>query len=155
MKRAVVTGLGIVSPLGIGKQANWDAVTAGRSGIGPISLFEPDEGLITKFAGEIPDFDPTQWLSKPEARRYDRFLHVSLAAGLEALADSGLTIDEGNAQRVATILGVGLGGMPFLEDTIGGRIAPRKLRRVSTFLHPRLDRQHGARPLEHLHGRSG
>ena len=80
MKRVVVTGVGIVSPLGIGKQANWDAVTAGRSGIGPISLFEPDEGLITKFAGEIPDFDPTQWLSKPEARRYDRFLHVSLAA---------------------------------------------------------------------------
>jgi len=138
MKKVVVTGVGIVSPLGIGKQANWDGVTSGRSGIGPISLFEPDEGLITKFAGEIPEFDATHWLSKPEARRYDRFLHVALAAGLEAVEDSGLVIDDSNAQRVATILGVGLGGMPFLEETIGQRIATRKLRRVSPFFIPGL-----------------
>ncbi len=138
MKKVVVTGMGIVSPLGIGKATNWAGVTSGQSGIGPISLFEPDEALVTKFAGEIPNFDATQWLSKPEARRYDRFLHVTLAAGLEAVADAGLQIDESNATRVATILGVGLGGMPFLEDTIGGRIAPRKLRRVSPFFIPGL-----------------
>ena len=66
MKKVVVTGLGIVSPLGIGKGVNWDGVTAGKSGIAPISLFEPDEALATKFAGEVPDFDATQWLSKPD-----------------------------------------------------------------------------------------
>ena len=138
MKKVVVTGMGIVSPLGIGKAANWDGVTSGKNGIAPIALFEPDEALITKFAGEIPGFDATVWLSKPEARRYDRFLHVTLAAGLEAIADSGLCIDEQNATRVATILGVGLGGMPFLEDTISARIATRKLRRVSPFFIPGL-----------------
>jgi 3-oxoacyl-[acyl-carrier-protein] synthase II len=138
MKKVVVTGMGIVSPLGIGKAANWEGVTAGRSGIAPISIFEPDEALITKFAGEIPGFDATAWMSKPEARRYDRFLHVTLAAGLEALADSGLQIDDQNAMRVATILGVGLGGMPFLEETISSRIATRKLRRVSPFFIPGL-----------------
>ncbi|MDE0881973.1 MAG: beta-ketoacyl-ACP synthase II [Myxococcota bacterium] len=138
MKKVVVTGLGMVSPLGIGVAKNWQELTAGRSGIRPISLFEPDDGLVTKIAGEVPDFDPTAWLSKPEARRYDRFLHLTLAAGLEALEDSGLVIDEGNASRVATILGVGLGGMPFLEETIGKRIETRKLRRVSPFFIPAI-----------------
>jgi 3-oxoacyl-[acyl-carrier-protein] synthase II len=136
MGRIVVTGMGIISPLGVGLDINWSGILAGRSGISPLFLFEPHEDLATKFAGQIPDFDPTQWLSKPETRRYDRFLHIAVGAALEAVADADLTIDDDNADRVATIMGVGLGGMPMMEDTISKRVATGQVRRISPFFIP-------------------
>ena len=115
MRKVVVTGMGIVSPLGIGLEANWKAIQEGKSGISPIFLFEDSSGLATQFAGQVADFDATQWMTPPEVRRYDRFLHLAVAAGLEAVEHSGLVIDDRNAKRVGCIVGVGLGGMPSLE----------------------------------------
>lgn len=138
MRKVVVTGLGIVSPLGIGLEKNWAGVKSARSGIAPIFLFDDAEGLATQFAGQVPDFDATQWMTPPEVRRYDRFLHFAVAAGLEAVEHSGLVIDESNAKRVGCIVGVGLGGMPSLEATISSRIAAKKYRRVSPFFIPGL-----------------
>ncbi len=138
MRKVVVTGLGIVSPLGIGLETNWKAVQEGKSGISPIFLFDDPSGLATQFAGQVPDFDATRWMTAPEVRRYDRFLHMAVAAGLEAVEHSGLVIDDSNAKRVGCIVGVGLGGMPSLEQTISTRIATEKYRRVSPFFIPGL-----------------
>ena len=138
MRKVVVTGMGIVSPLGIGLETNWKAIQEGRSGIAPIFLFDDPSGLATQFAGQVPDFDATRWMTPPEVRRYDRFLHFAVAAGLVAVEHSGLVIDDSNAKRVGCIVGVGLGGMPSLEQTISTRIATEKYRRVSPFFIPGL-----------------
>ncbi len=114
-RRVVVTGLGIVSPLGTGLKKNWEAVCAGHSGIRKITRF--DASLFTsQIAGEVPDFKSEDWLDKQQARRFDIFIHYALAAARMAIEDSALKIDETNAQKVGCITGTGLGGLAMLEE---------------------------------------
>ncbi len=128
LRRVVVTGLGIVSPVGIGVTTAWANIKAGRSGIGPITRFDTS-GYASRIAGEVKDFDVTQWLNVKEARRFDTFIHYGLVAGIEALKDSGLDLERVNREMVGVCIGSGIGGLPLIEDThkaltVGG---PRKI----------------------------
>jgi 3-oxoacyl-[acyl-carrier-protein] synthase II len=115
-RRVVVTGLGIVSPVGIGVAEAWPAILAGRSGIGPITRFDAS-AFPSRIAGEVKGFDPTKWVSAKEARRYDTFIHYGLAATTEALEDAGLAGWSGDKERVGVCISSGIGGLPMIEDT--------------------------------------
>lgn len=114
MRRVVVTGLGVVSPLGIGNQKNWDALTAGTSGIGLITRFDAS-GLPVKIAGEVKQFVAEDFIEKKEIKKMDLFIQYALAAAHFAMDDSGLKITEENAERVGVSVGSGLGGLPSIE----------------------------------------
>jgi len=134
-RRVVITGLGIVSPLGIGLDANWTAITAGRGGIGRVTRFDAT-GYPSMIAGEVKDFDVTAFgVSDKEARRMDRFIQLGMAAGVEALKDSGLTVTEQNAERIGVHIGSGIGGIGTIEDTTLV-IKERGPRRVTPFFVP-------------------
>ncbi len=128
LRRVVVTGLGIVSPVGIGVTTAWANIMAGRSGIGPITRFDTS-GYASRIAGEVKDFDVTQWLNVKEARRFDTFIHYGLVAGIEALKDSGLDLERVNREMVGVCIGSGIGGLPLIEDTHKALTAggPRKI----------------------------
>ena len=114
MRRVVVTGVGVVSPLGTGNRKNWDALVAGVSGIGLITRFDASE-MPVKIAGEVKDFVAEDFIDKKEIKKMDLFIQYSLAAAQFAMEDSGLVIDEGNAERVGVLVGAGLGGLPTIE----------------------------------------
>ena len=114
MRRVAVTGLGITSPLGTGLEKNWDALSNGSSGIGPITRFDSSEFAVN-FAGEVKDFPTDDYVDKKEARKMDLFIHYALGAAAMALADSGLEINEENAERVGVVVGSGMGGLPAIE----------------------------------------
>ena len=135
-RRVVVTGLGIVSPLGIGQEENWDAASNGRSGIGPITRFDPKD-VNAKIAGEVKNFNPEDYIDKKEIKKMDTFLHYSLAAGKMAVEDSGLVINEENAERVGVLVGSGLGGLETIEKyhTLMLEKGPKK---ISPFFIPML-----------------
>ena len=135
-RRVVVTGLGIVSPLGIGQEENWDAVSNGRSGIGPITRFDPKD-VNAKIAGEVKNFNPEDYIEKKEIKKMDTFLHYSLAAGKMAVEDSGLVINDENAERVGVLVGSGLGGLETIEKyhTLMLEKGPKK---ISPFFIPML-----------------
>jgi 3-oxoacyl-[acyl-carrier-protein] synthase II len=133
-RRVVVTGLGILSPIGNTIDTAWKALTEGRSGIGPITHFDAS-AFGTRIAGEVRDFDPSQWIAAKDVKKMDPFIHYGIAAGLDALADSGLEITEANAERVGAAVGAGIGGIGTIEKTheafmTGG---PRK---ISPFFVP-------------------
>ena len=133
-RRVVVTGMGIISPLGIGVEDNWSAVCNGNSGIGPITRFD-SEPFPVKFAGEVKDFDPEKFMSHKEVKKMDRFIHFAVAAGQSALKDSGYEITDENAERVGVQVGVGLGGLPAIEkyhDTY----KERGVRKITPFFIP-------------------
>ncbi|MBN2178565.1 MAG: beta-ketoacyl-ACP synthase II [Deltaproteobacteria bacterium] len=113
-KRVVVTGLGTVNPLGNNVEDTWKNACAGQSGIGQITKFDT-EGYKTTIAGELKDFDPTLYVSAKECRRLDDFIIYALAASDMAIADSGLTIDDSNAERIGVILGSSIGGLSTME----------------------------------------
>jgi 3-oxoacyl-[acyl-carrier-protein] synthase II len=115
-RRVVVTGLGIVSPVGIGVTAAWSAIVAGRSGIAPITRFDAS-GFPSRIAGEVKDFDASRWLSAKEARRYDTFIHYGLVATIEAVRDAGLEDYAGDKDRCGICIGSGIGGLPLIEET--------------------------------------
>lgn len=133
-RRVVVTGLGIVSPVGIGVAQAWQNILAGKSGITRITRFEPS-AFACQVAGEVNGFDVSQYLPAKEARRMDRFVHFGLAAGIEALKDSGLEVTEQNAERIGVCISSGIGGLPMIEDTHNDFLAggPRK---ISPFFIP-------------------
>ncbi len=133
-RRVVVTGMGIISPLGIGVEDNWSAVCNGNSGIGLITRFD-SESFPVKFAGEVKDFDPEKFMSHKEVKKMDRFIHFAVAAGQSALEDSGYEITDENAERVGVQVGVGLGGLPAIEkyhDTY----KERGVRKITPFFIP-------------------
>jgi len=133
-RRVVVTGLGIVSPVGNTVPEAWDNILAGRSGIGPITRFDA-AAFASRIAGEVKGFDVTSYLSAKEARRMDTFIHYGMAAGIQALKDSGLEVNAENAERIGVNIGAGVGGIPLIEDTYKDYLAhgPRK---ISPFFVP-------------------
>ena len=114
-RRVVVTGLGIVSPLGLGVDENETALFEGRSGVDYIKTFTPEEEFPVKIAGEVRGFDPADYIDHKEIKKMDRFIHYAVACSKMALEDSGIEINEENAERVGVIVGVGLCGLPALE----------------------------------------
>jgi 3-oxoacyl-[acyl-carrier-protein] synthase II len=114
-RRVVVTGLGLVSPLGNDLASSWDGIVNGRSGIGPISHFDAS-GFVTRIAGEVRDFDPAAWVPAKDAKKMDSFIHYGVAASLMAIRDAGLTIDDGNAERIGALIGSGIGGILGIEE---------------------------------------
>jgi 3-oxoacyl-[acyl-carrier-protein] synthase II len=133
-RRVVVTGLGIVSPVGIGVPAAWENVLAGRSGIATITRFDAS-AFPSRIAGEVKDFDVSKWLSAKEARRYDTFIHYGLVATMEAVRDAKLDDYAGDKDRVGVCIGSGIGGLPMIEDT-SRAYAEGGLRKISPFFVP-------------------
>ena len=114
MRRVVVTGVGAVSPLGTGNATNWDALINGKSGIGLITRFDASD-MPVKIAGEVSGFDPEDFIDKKEIKKMDLFIQYALGAAHFAMEDSGLVINEENAERVGVLVGAGLGGLPAIE----------------------------------------
>jgi 3-oxoacyl-[acyl-carrier-protein] synthase II len=134
-RRVVITGLGIVSPVGNTVEEAWQNVLAGRSGIAPITKFDTSTFPV-QFAGEVKNFDISQYISAKDARRMDHFIHFGLAAGIQAVRDAGL--DKENAadpERVGVAIGSGIGGLPLIEETKDEYIAGG-VRKVSPFFVP-------------------
>lgn len=115
-RRIVVTGLGVVSPVGIGAETSWSNLVAGKSGITRISKFDPSN-FASQIAGEVKDFDVSQYLPAKEARRMDVFIQYGLAAAIEAVKDSGIVATEENAERIGVSIGSGIGGLRLIEET--------------------------------------
>lgn len=130
-RRVVVTGMGIVSPLGIGVEKNWDALTKGRSGIRRIQKFDASQ-LSSQIAGEIPDFNIDHYLPPKESRRLDSFCHYGYVAAEMAIKDSQIEITEKNAERVGVLIGSGVGGLQSIVDT-SKDLTQKGPRRVSPF----------------------
>ena len=133
-RRVVVTGLGIVSPVGNTVAAAWDNLLKGVSGVGPITHFDASV-LPTKIAAEVKGFNAADWMHPKETRRSDTFIHYGLAATKMALQDAGLVIDDSNSERVGVNVGSGIGGLPMIEDNIREMIA-KGPRRISPFFVP-------------------
>jgi 3-oxoacyl-[acyl-carrier-protein] synthase II len=133
-RRVVVTGLGIVSPVGIGVPEAWSSILAGKSGVTRITRFDPSL-LTSQIAGEVKGFDPAKYISAKEVRRFDTFIHYGLAAAIEAIKDSGLDFDREQREQVGVCIGSGIGGLPLIEDTHKAVLAggPRK---ISPFFIP-------------------
>jgi 3-oxoacyl-[acyl-carrier-protein] synthase II len=135
-KRVVITGLGLVTPVGIGVEQTWSSLCAGKSGVTGITRFDTS-GHATKIAAEIKDFNPQDFMPKKDARRVELFIAYALAATRMAIENSGLVIDQTNASRVGAITGCGLGGLRFMEDTVL-RVAKEGPRWVSPFFIPMM-----------------
>ena len=133
-RRVVITGLGIVSPVGNKIPQAWDNIVNGRSGISRISRFDPS-AFSAQIAGEVKDFDITQYLSAKEAKQMDTFIHYGIAASVDAWQDAGLTVTEDNAERIGAIVSSGIGGLPRIEETQADYLE-KGPRRISPFFVP-------------------
>ena len=133
-RRVVITGLGIISPVGNTVNEAWSNIVAGKSGISRITRFDPS-AFSAQIAGEVRGFDVTQYMSAKEARRMDTFIHFGMAAGTQALRDSGLQVTPENAERIGVNIGSGMGGLPVIEETHDDYLkgGPRK---ISPFFVP-------------------
>src|SRR5271155_739425 len=112
-RRVVVTGLGLVTPLGTGVEKNWEALMAGQSGVGPVTRFDVSSFPV-KIAGEVKDFNPEDWIEKRDIKKMDRFIQYAVGATEQAMRQSALPITEDNADNIGVLIGVGIGGL----DTI-------------------------------------
>jgi 3-oxoacyl-[acyl-carrier-protein] synthase II len=133
-RRVVVTGLGILSPLGNDLQSSWDGIVHGRSGIGPITHFDASS-FPTRISGEVRGFDPTQWVAAKDIKKMDPFVLYGVAASMMALADSGLVIEGEAAERIGVAIGAGIGGLKGIEETTL-KYAEGGARKVSPFYVP-------------------
>ncbi|MCU8034291.1 MAG: beta-ketoacyl-ACP synthase II [Shewanella sp.] len=133
-RRVVVTGLGLVTPVGNTVDTTWKALLSGKSGIAPITKFDASE-FTTRFSGSVKDFDVEQYVTKKDARKMDLFIQYGMAAGIQAIQDSGLDMSKENPGRVGTAIGAGMGGMWLIEQGHSALIngGPRK---VSPFFVP-------------------
>ena len=127
-RRVVVTGMGMISPLGNDLASSWDGIVNGRSGLGPITSFDASL-FTTRIAGEIRDFDPALYMSPKDVKKMDAFIHYGIAASLMAMDDSGLEVNEGNAERIGAIIGAGIGGILGIEEQTAKYLegGPRKI----------------------------
>ncbi|MES2264222.1 MAG: beta-ketoacyl-ACP synthase II [Pseudomonadota bacterium] len=133
-RRVVITGLGCVSPVGNTIAEAWGAITEGKSGIANITGFDA-QPFSTRFAGEVKGFNIEEYLPAKEARHMDTFIHFGMAAGIQAVQDSGLVVTEENADRIGVIIGSGIGGLPLIEST-KEEYDKRGPRRISPFFVP-------------------
>lgn len=135
-RRVVVTGVGLVSPLGVGTEATWSRLLAGEVGIGPITRFDAS-GFACRIAGEVPGFDPLDYIEKKDVKKSDTFIHYAIAASDFAVADAGLEVTEEDAARVGVIIGSGIGGLPLIE-AMHKVLLERGPDRISPFFIPGL-----------------
>jgi 3-oxoacyl-[acyl-carrier-protein] synthase II len=133
-RRVVVTGLGILSPLGNDLQSSWDGIVHGRSGIGPITHFDASS-FPTRIAGQVKDFDPGKWFAPKDVKKMDPFVHYGVAASMMAIADAGLDISGEAAERIGVAIGAGIGGLKGIEETTL-KYAEGGARKVSPFYVP-------------------
>jgi len=133
-RRVVITGLGCISPVGNTVAETWSAITEGKSGIATITKFDASP-FSTHFAGEVKGFNIEDYIPAKEARHMDTFIHYGMAAGMQAMRDSGLEVTEANAERIGVIVGSGIGGLPLIEDT-HSEYLKRGPRRISPFFIP-------------------
>jgi 3-oxoacyl-[acyl-carrier-protein] synthase II len=133
-RRVVVTGLGIISPVGNDIPTAWQNLTAGRSGVTRITRFDAS-AFRAQIAGEVKGFDVERYVTGKEARRMDTFIHYGIAASVQALRDSGIEVTDGNRERIGVIVGSGIGGLPMIEEN-RQEFADRGPRRISPFLIP-------------------
>jgi 3-oxoacyl-[acyl-carrier-protein] synthase II len=135
-RRVVVTGMGLVTPLGTGTERNWDALIAGRSGVRAISRFDASF-LPARIAGEVPDFEPERFIDRKDLKKMDLFIQYALAAAQMAVAEAGIEVPFAKPRRAGVIVGVGIGGLESLEAAYH-HFAAHEVRRVSPFFIPRL-----------------
>lgn len=133
-RRVAITGVGILSPVGKGVDQNWDSIISGKSGITTISHFDAS-GFPSSVAGEVKDFDPADYMPAKEAKRMDRFIQLGVAAGVDAIKDSGIEVTEENAERIGVYIGSGIGGLNTIESTTL-MMQEKGNRRVSPFYIP-------------------
>jgi len=131
----VVTGLGIVSPVGSTVTGAWESILAGRGGIGPITRFDVS-AFATRFGGAVQGFNVDEYLTPKEARKMDPFMHYGFGSAVQAMNDSGVTINETNAARVGVIMGAGIGGLDTIEETSTKYIETKSPRKISPFFIP-------------------
>ena len=133
-RRVVVTGVGLVTPLGIGTEASWDSIRAGKSGIGPITQF--DAGAFScRIAGEVKNFDPAGYIEKKEIKKMGRFIQFAIAAAECALSNSGLKVSPETAEQVGVYIGSGIGGFEVIERE-HQTLLEHGPRRISPFFIP-------------------
>jgi len=135
-RRVVITGVGMVSPLGIGTEAGWPALLAGQSGIGLITRFDVSQ-YACRIAGEVKGFNPEDWMERKEVKKSDTFIHYALAAAQIAFEDSGFKIDDSNGDNVGVIIGSGIGGLPLIEE-MHKKLLEKGPSRISPFFIPGL-----------------
>jgi 3-oxoacyl-[acyl-carrier-protein] synthase II len=135
-RRVVVTGLGLVTPLGIGIAENWEALMTSRSGVGPISRFDAS-ALPVRIAAEVRNFDPARFIERKEIKRTDRFVQYALAAAQLGVDDAELPIDDATRDRIGVVLGVGMGGIETIEEQLAAYFEGG-FRKLSPFFVPRL-----------------
>ena len=133
-RRVVITGLGVVSPLGNDLGSSWDGIVNGRSGIGPITHFDPS-AFPARIAGEVKGFDPARWIAQKDIKKMDPFVHYGVAASLMAIEDAGLGIEQADAERIGVAVGAGIGGLNGIEDTTL-KYAAGGPRKISPFYVP-------------------
>jgi len=133
-RRVVVTGLGIVSPVGIGVSESWSSIVAGKSGITRITRFDPTP-FNSQIAGEVKGFEVGNYLAAKEARRFDTFIHYGLAAAIESIKDAGLDFDRLNREQIGACIGSGIGGLPLIEATADA-VHESGTRKISPFFVP-------------------
>jgi 3-oxoacyl-[acyl-carrier-protein] synthase II len=133
-RRVVVTGMGILSPVGNGLDSSWDGIVNGRSGIGPITHFDAS-AFPTRIAGEVKNFDPSLWIAPKDIKKMDPFVHYGVAAALMAIADSGIAIEGEAAERIGVAIGAGIGGLKGIEETTL-KYAEGGARKISPFYVP-------------------
>jgi 3-oxoacyl-[acyl-carrier-protein] synthase II len=134
-RRVVVTGLGIISPVGSTVKSAWDAIVRGESGIGPITRFDVSN-FPCRFGGAVRDFDVSKYISPKEARRMDEFMHYGIAAGMEAVIDSGIDFSKVNADRCGAVCGAGIGGLGTIEQEYHNFLKAGGPRKISPFFIP-------------------
>ena len=155
LKRAVVTGLGAITPLGNDVETTWTNAVAGKSGAGPITLF--DASLFkTRFACEVKDFNPADLFDRKEARKYDRYSQLAVHAAKEAMTDSKLDLDKANRDRVGVIFSAGIGGIRTFEEEVGGYyLAMDKGPRFNPFFIPKMIADIAAGHISMIYGLRG
>ena len=133
-KRVVVTGVGMITPVGVDTESSWQGIVNGKSGIGPITQFE-DKNIPTQIAGEVKGFDPAQYIDLKEIKKMDRFIHLAIAASQMAMDNAGLAVTPENAERIGVIVGAGIGGLPAIERVYDA-YREKGYRRITPFFIP-------------------